>query len=72
MEQLTEYIGYAASAAVLVSFLMKDIRTLRVVNTVGCGLFIAYGLLLGSVPVIVTNVAIVGINVFYLIRARAV
>ena len=68
MEQLTEYIGYAASLAVLIAFLMKNMRALRIVNTVGCGLFIVYGSLLPSVPVIVTNAAIVGINLYYLLR----
>jgi hypothetical protein len=71
MEYLTEYIGYAASGLVLISFLMKDIRVLRIVNSVGCVLFIVYGLLLFSVPVIVTNVAIVIINLFYLFRRKA-
>ncbi|MES2555438.1 MAG: YgjV family protein [Bacteroidota bacterium] len=68
MEQLTEYIGYAASLAVLIAFLMKNMRTLRIVNTVGCVLFIVYGCLLPSIPVIVTNAAIVVINLYYLLR----
>jgi hypothetical protein len=71
MEQLTEYSGYAASALVLVSFLMKDLLKLRIINSAGCLLFILYGILLGSVPVIVTNVAIVLINLFYLIRSKS-
>lgn len=66
MEQLTEYIGYAASITVLVAFLMKNIQTLRIVNSVGCILFIIYGAMLPSVPVIATNAAIVLINVYYL------
>jgi hypothetical protein len=70
MEHLTEYVGYAASALVLVSFLMKDIRVLRIINSVGCVLFILYGALLFSIPVIVTNVAIVIINLFYLFRRK--
>jgi len=66
MNYFTEYIGYAASAGVLISFLMKNIRTLRIVNTVGCALFITYGLLLPSWPIVVTNAAIVLINGYYL------
>lgn len=65
---LTEWIGYAASLGVLVSFLMKDIKVLRVVNSVGCALFVAYGLMLGSIPVIVTNVAILFVNAYYLLK----
>ncbi|MDT8413907.1 MAG: uroporphyrinogen decarboxylase [Flavobacteriaceae bacterium] len=62
----TEWVGYAASAGVLLSFLMKEMRTLRIVNTVGCFLFIIYGVLLNSIPVIATNTIIVGINIYYL------
>lgn len=67
---LTDWIGYAASAGVLLSFLMRDIRTLRMVNSVGCFLFIIYGLLLNSIPVILTNVIIVLINLYYLIKRK--
>ena len=63
---LTEIIGYLASLFVLLSFLFKDIRTLRIVNSVGCAFFVVYGVLLSSIPVIVTNVAILLINGYYL------
>ncbi len=62
----TEWVGYLASMGVLVSFLMRNIRTLRIVNSFGCGAFIAYGVLLDSIPVIATNTIIVGINLYYL------
>jgi len=66
---LTESVGYFASFTVLVSFLMKDMKMLRIINTIGCALFVAYGLLLAySIPVIITNVAIIGINLYYLIN----
>ncbi len=69
----TEIIGYVASLAVLLSFLMKNIRTLRIVNTIGCLIFVAYGVLLGfSIPIIATNVAIVMINLYYLIKMKKV
>ncbi len=65
----TEIIGYIASFIVLVSFLMKDITKLRIINSIGCVMFVAYGILLGfSIPIIFTNVAIVGINIYYLIK----
>ncbi len=62
----TEIIGYLASLFVLLSFLFKDIRTLRIVNSIGCACFVIYGVLLSSIPVIVTNVAILIINAYYL------
>jgi hypothetical protein len=60
----TELVGYIASVFVLISFLMKDLRRLRMVNSVGCALFIAYGVMLSfSIPIILTNTAILAINV---------
>jgi len=66
----TEIMGYTASCGVLLSFLMKDIKTLRIVNSIGCALFIVYGVMLSppSFPVILTNVAIIIINVYYLLK----
>ncbi|RMG82511.1 MAG: uroporphyrinogen decarboxylase, partial [Bacteroidetes bacterium] len=40
---LTEIIGYLAMAGVLISFFMKDIKMLRIINTIGCGFFVIYG-----------------------------
>ena len=64
----TDWIGYAAMATVLISFLMKNVNTLRLINSFGCLLFVAYGLLLEpiSFPIIITNTAIFAINLYYL------
>ena len=62
-----EWIGYMASFFVLTSFLMKNIKTLRYVNTIGCLFFVGYGFLLDSWPIIITNLAITLVNFYYLI-----
>ena len=68
---MTEIIGYIASAIVLISFLMKNIIKLRIINTIGCLIFIVYGVLLNfSIPIIITNSVIVGINVYFLIKMK--
>jgi hypothetical protein len=66
---LTDWVGYAAMATVLISFLMKDVKKLRLINSLGCLLFVIYGFLLQplSLPIIVTNTAIFGINIYYLL-----
>ncbi|MFY7972682.1 MAG: uroporphyrinogen decarboxylase [Flavobacteriales bacterium] len=67
----TEIVGYIGSLMVLVSFLMKDIKTLRFINSIGCALFIVYGILLGfSIPIILTNAAILVINAYSLIGKK--
>lgn len=68
MPTYIDYIGYAASLFVLLSFFMKKIATLRMVNIVGCSFFIAYGILIDSIPIIITNVAIVLVNSYYLMQ----
>ena len=68
---LTEWIGYIAMAALLVSFMMKDVTKLRIINSFGCGLFVAYGVLLDIAwPIVITNAAIICINAYYLILKR--
>lgn len=66
----TEWVGYAAMATVLVSFLMKSVKKLRIVNSFGCLLFVFYGVLLSpySIPIIITNTAIFCINLYYLLK----
>nr|WP_242091704.1 uroporphyrinogen decarboxylase [Aestuariivivens sediminicola] len=67
-----EYIGYFASLMVLLSFTMKTVRNLRLVNMMGCLLFIVYGFLMPSIriglPIIIANAAIFLINLFYLFQ----
>ncbi|MFG6686205.1 uroporphyrinogen decarboxylase [Mariniflexile sp. HNIBRBA6329] len=65
-----EWIGYAAMATVLISFLMKSVHKLRIVNSLGCLLFVFYGVLLEPIsnPIIITNTAIFCINIYYLLK----
>ena len=67
---LLEIIGYLASITVLVSFTMKDVKKLRIVNIIGCLLFVFYGFMMPSfrvgLPIIITNAAIFGVNLYYL------
>ncbi|MDO7174089.1 uroporphyrinogen decarboxylase [Mariniflexile sp. AS56] len=65
-----EWIGYAAMATVLISFLMKSVNKLRIVNSFGCLLFVFYGFMLEplSKPIIITNTAIFFINSYYLLK----
>jgi uncharacterized protein with PQ loop repeat len=64
---LTDWVGYLASLVLMISFLMKNINTLRIINSIGAVLFVVYGIMLvTSWPIIITNTFILGINVFYL------
>ncbi|MEN8928769.1 MAG: uroporphyrinogen decarboxylase [Flavobacteriales bacterium] len=65
-----EYIGYLAMAFIGVSFLMKNIRTLRLLNLIGAALFIYYGILLNQPPIYLLNSFIVLVNLFYLSKKK--
>lgn len=66
---LTEWVGYLASLVLMISFLMKNIITLRIINSIGAILFVVYGFMLAtSWPIIITNTFILGINFYYLAK----
>ena len=63
----TEWIGYIASAILIISFMMKNFKTLRIINTIGAALFVVYGIMLSvSWPIIITNGFVVLANIYYL------
>ncbi len=39
-------LGYVASALIILSLIMKNIKTLRYVNLAGCSLYAMYGLII--------------------------
>ncbi|MFT5071635.1 MAG: hypothetical protein ACI8V8_001605 [Chitinophagales bacterium] len=64
----TEIMGYLAMATLMISFLLKDITKLRLVNSLACGFFVIYGVMLepASYPIIISNGFIICVNVYYL------
>lgn len=63
-----EIIGYLGTAFVLASFMMSDIKKLRLVNIIGGLLWIVYGIVVGSSSIIVGNVLIVLIQGYKLYK----
>lgn len=70
MENYTEYIGYAATIFLMISFLLKDMKKLRMVNTVACMFFIIYGYYIGSIPIMLSNAFISCVNLYYLVVSK--
>lgn len=67
----TDIVGYLASITLLISFLMRDIKKLRIINSIGCALFVLYGFMLHySFPIIITNTTIIIINLVSLYNMR--
>lgn len=65
---MIEMIGYLGSALVVASMLMSSVVKLRVINTIGSGIFAAYAVIIHSYPTALMNVCLVGINIYNLIK----
>ena len=63
---LKDWVGYAAMLTLMVSFMIKDMKKLRIINTIGCLLFVVYGFMLDSNQIIITNAFISMVNFYYL------
>ena len=61
-------IGYLASALIVVSLTMTSVVRLRIFSLLGSITFVVYGALIDSAPILITNVLIAGINVWFLRR----
>lgn len=60
-----ECLGWVAAVAFAASYLCKTQTTLRRAQAVGALLWVGYGVMTGSLPVIVTNVAVAFMAVAY-------
>ena len=67
-----EWLGYTASVLVAVSFLMKSMHKLRLMNTVGAVCFVIYAVAINAIPVALINSFVVCVNVYYLTKKNAV
>lgn len=63
-----EIIGTIASIIILISFISNKIYKIRIINIIGCTVFIIYGILIKSFSVLLLNSALMLIHVYYLIK----
>ena len=68
--ELTEWVGYLAMTVLLVSFMMKNVIKLRIINSIGCLFFVIYGIMISQYPIVITNFAIILINLYYLLLKK--
>lgn len=67
---MIEIIGILASVIVLISFLMKNINAIRLINILGAILFVIYGIMIKSVATWFLNGALIIIHFIYLIKSK--
>ena len=63
-----ELLGYAAMGFVGLSFVLKDVVKLRLINAIGCVLFVIYGFFIGSIPVIAMNFFVAVLNFYFVVK----
>lgn len=68
-ENWSDYVGYAASVFIILSFMLKDIKKIRVINLLGCIAFVIYGIFSGMLcPVIIPNGILCIVQIYHLIK----
>jgi hypothetical protein len=65
-----EIIGLSATLFVLLSFLMKKIESVRIINIIGATLFVIYGLLIHSLSTWLLNGVLIIVHIIYLIKHK--
>lgn len=63
MNVILETWGYLSMVMVLISMLMSDIKKLRIINSIACSMFIVYGYLHSTYPLVLMNIIVIIINV---------
>lgn len=65
---LTEALGWFGSALLIFSLLQPRMLRLRVLNLIASGILVAYNAVVGVLPMVGVNAAIVVINVVFIAR----
>ncbi|HKL61258.1 MAG TPA: YgjV family protein [Acholeplasma sp.] len=67
---IVEIFGVAAGILVLVSFLMKGEKKIRIINIFGASVFIFYGIFIKSVSVTLLNSGLVLVHIYKLLEMK--
>lgn len=65
-----ELVGYSASILIAISLTMTDMIKLRIINSIGCLIFVVYGINVGAYPVALANAIIIYINIYNLYKLK--
>ena len=67
-----EIMAYFASVIVLISFMVKDIVLLRLLNMLGCVLFLTYSTYHERYPLVFLNFMVIIVNLIYIYKPLVV
>ncbi|MFK8025242.1 MAG: hypothetical protein AB8G26_14895 [Ilumatobacter sp.] len=66
MNLAVELLGYTASGLVILSLSMRSVVRLRIISLCGSLAFLVYGALISAPPIIVTNICLLALNLWFL------
>ena len=66
----SEIIGWIGSIVLLISFIPKNVKLIRILNSAGCLIWVLYGFITKAPSVYVMNFLILGLNIFQLIKNK--
>ena len=52
----------------MISFLMSSVVKLRVINSIGCIVFVIFAIATHSYPTAFLNICLIGVNIYYLVK----
>jgi hypothetical protein len=67
---MIEILGIVASLFIILAFLFKDVRIIRILDTVGALLYVIYGILIHSWSNIFLNTVLILIQIYRLIELK--
>jgi hypothetical protein len=70
MENFMEIMAYIGSVIIFISFCTKNVKLLRILNNIGCLIFLFYAIYNGKIPLVILNSMVIGVNMFYLIKGE--
>ncbi len=69
--EIASFVGYAASFFIVLSFILKDLQKIRIVNLVGCICFVVYGFYSGMLwPVIIPNALLCFVQIYHIMTNK--
>ena len=68
MDQFMEIMAYVGSVLIFLSFCTKNVKLLRILNNIGCVIFLFYAIHNDKMPLIILNSMVILVNIYHLIK----
>lgn len=62
-----DIVGYLASLFIILSFIFSNIKTIRIINAIGCVCFVVYAYAYQAWPVLIPNAILLFVQLYYII-----